>query len=417
MYLTKKEKEILDGKLGYAAQKSMEILVALGECYDAKRMIPVTSAHILYSCVAIGKGGAFFIQELASRGCKFAIFTDTNPLSFDPWLWKELGITEQLAQEQTALAHDIARMGGFLSDTCAPYLIGTVPLFGEHIAWNESSAIVYANSVLGARTNREGGPSAMAAAITGRVPEYGYHLEQNRYGDLKIIVTAKLKDLHDYGTLGFYTGKIAQDKNPVFIGIPREASQDALKLLGSAAAASGSVALFHAVGITPEATNEEAAFGGGELKDGQVFEFGERELRETEESLSRATSREVDIVAIGCPHVSITELRDIARLLYGKKVKSRVMLWIVTSRMVKAYAQTMGYVDIIEASSAKIICDCCPISMLQGPLKGTHTWTVATNSAKMTNYMATYATEGQAILPYYGSLERCVNAATTGIWR
>ncbi len=416
MHLTREENEMLQGKHGFPAQKSMEMLVGLGECYDAERMIPVNSAHLLASLTAHGKGGTLFVQEMADRGGRFIIHTHTNPANFDPWLRNDFGISEQCAREQMAVTNAISKMGAFLAGTCTPYLIGHVPRMHEHVAWNESSAIIFANSVLGARTNREGGPSAIAAAITGRVPEYGYHLDQNRYGDLKIVVTARLNHPHDYGTLGYFTGKIAEDKVPVFLGIRPTVSWDELKMLGSAAATSGSAALYHVVGVTPEAPTLEAAFGGKKIKDWQTFEFGERELRETEESLSKATAKEVDLVVFGCPHASIRELREIARLLSGKRLKSGVELWVYTLRMVKTYADVMGYADIIEASGAKVLCNTCPVAMSQEFLKDGRSRIVATNSAKLTYYIGTHAAEGQDILLYYGSLERCVEAGITGMW-
>ncbi len=422
MNLTREENEILEGKHGDAAQKCMDILVGLAECYDAQRMIRVNSAHLLHNPVTAGEGGILFLRHLADRGGKFVIHTDTNPWCLDPESWEIFGITDNLPQEYMAFRRTMANMGAFLSDTCTPYLIGHVPRMEEHVAWSESSAIIFANSVLGARTNREGGPSAIAAAITGRVPEYGYHLSRNRFGNLKISVTAKLKHQHDYGTLGYFTGKMAQDQIPVFIGVPPSVSADSLKLLGAAAASSGSVALYHIVGITPEAPTEEAAFGRKKVKDWQTCEFGEKELRTTEESLCKATDREVDLVVFGCPHASIVELQEIARLLSGKRLKSGVELWVTTSRMAKAYAEVMGYISIIEASGAKVLSGTCPHTVslqLSGePVKAWYPRTVATNSAKIANYATSmFATEGRVTLPYYGSVDKCIEAATTGIWR
>ncbi|MBA7560801.1 hypothetical protein ES708_02432 [subsurface metagenome] len=412
MRLTKEENEMLEGKHGYPVQKSMEILVGLGECYDAKKMIPIASAHLIVG-LYMGKAGALFVEEMANKGGEFVVFTDNNQGSIDPCLWKDLGFSEEFARKEMAIINTCVRMGVFLSNTCAPYLIGNVPRMGEHIAWSESSAVVFANSVLGARTNREGGPSSLAAALTGRVPEYGYHLDQNRYGNLKILVTARLKDSHDYGTLGYFIGRVAEDKVPVLTGIPPSVSGDELKQLGAAAATSGSVALYHAVGVTPEAPTEEAAFGPKKAKDWQTVEFSEKELRETEELLSKATSREVDLVVFGCPHASIGEIRGIARLLSGKKLKSGVELWILTSRMVRTYAEKMGYLNIIETARARIVCETCPADMPSGFLKECGHKTAATNSAKMSYYIIT----AQDILSYFGSTERCVEAATSGIWR
>jgi predicted aconitase len=412
MYLTDEENEMLEGKHGYPVQKSMEILVGLGECYDAGRMIPVSSAHHLYSLGGVGKGGALFIREMAEKGGKFIIFSDTNPSNVDP-SWRNLHMPEDSVREQALLINAFSKMGAFLSDTCAPYLVGHVPRFGEHVAWNESSAIIFANSVLAARTNREGGPSALAAALTGRVPEYGYHLDRNRYGDVRILVTAKLRDPSDYGTLGYFIGKLAEDKVPVLIGIPPSVSWDELKLLGAAAATSGSVTMYHAVGVTPEAPTEEIAFGPSKMRDRQTIEFGARQLRETEELLSTAEEREVDLVMFGCPHASIIELGEIARLLSGKRLKPGVELWVFTSRMVRAYAETMGYTNDIETSGAKVICNTCPFSMSPRSSKTLGFRFAATNSPKL----AYYFIQGQDVAIQYGSTERCVGAAISGRWR
>lgn len=414
MKLTRDEHEMLDGKRGYAPQKAMEILVGVGECYDAERLIPISSAHLVYNASSMGKGGAYFLQDLADNGGKFVVHTDTNPSGVVRWLWREFGITEEYAKEQQAIADAIVAMGGFLADTCAPFLAGNIPRLGEHIAWNESSAISIANSVFGARTNREGGPSAVAAAIAGRTPDYGMHLDANRRGDLKIAVTAKLNGLHDYGTLGYFVGKLAEDRVPVLTGIPHPVSGDALKQLAAGAATSGSVALFHVVGITPEAPTEAKAFGRRKVRASQTFEFGENELRETEQSLCKSARTEVDIVVVGCPHASIDELAEIARQLDGKKVKPGVEFWVSTLRMVKQYGEAMGYTKAIEASGARIVCDTCPASIAGAYARQGRPMTALTNSAKMTGYIGLYA---QNVLPLYGSLEKCVEAAMTGHWR
>ncbi len=417
MHLDREESDMLEGKYGYPAQKSMEILVGLGECFDAERMIPVSSVHLLYTVTALGTGGTMFLQQMADQGGRFVALTHTNPVSFDSLSWKEFGVSEQSMKAQKKVVGAVSKMGALLADSCAPYMVGHVPVMGQHLAWNESSAVIFANSVLGARSNREGGPSALAAAITGKAPEYGFHLDQNRRGDLKIVVTAKLEHLHDYGTFGYFVGKVAQDRIPVIIGMPSNVTTDSLKVMGAAATTSGSVALFHVVGVTPEAPTEKAAFGGKRVGDSDTFHFGEKELRTTENALSRATSRHADVVILGCPHLSITELRDIARRLDGKEVKHGVELWVTTSPMVKTYAEAMGYMKIIEASGARVISGGCPVSTSSEFFKDSRSRTVVTNSARLTYYIGMYAAKGQEILPYYGSLERCVDAAITGRWR
>lgn len=414
MHLTRDEMEMLEGKYGYPVQKSMELLVGLGECYGAEKMIPAATAHAIPNVSALGKGGALFIQDMADQGAKFVIPTHTNPLGTDLWSWEYYRTPEDFVQMQKTVNESLGRMDALRCNTCTPYMVGHVPRKGEHVAWNESSAIIFANSVFGARTNREGGPSAIAAGLTGRVPEFGYHLDENRHGQLKIVVTAKLKDVHDYGALGYFTGKTAQDRVPVFVGITPAVTWDELKQLGSACAVSGSVTLFHAVGVTPEAPTEEAAFGGKMATDSQTTEFGEKELRESMEQLSRAKVKEVDIVSLGCPHASITELRAIARLISGKKIKPGVELWVATPRVVKTYAETLGYVDVIESSGGKIICSACPHTISAGFLKNLGPRVIATNSAK--NSLSCTA-EGQDASPHFGSLERCIAAAISGVWR
>ncbi len=411
MHLTDEEKEMLDGKYGYPVQKSMEILVGLGECYDAERMIPVASAHLLGS-LSMGEAGHLFNKEIADRGGKFIIHTDANPISIEPWLWKTLGIGEEDANLQMAIMDTYSRMGLMLANTCTPYLVGHFPRVGEHVAWSESSAVAFANAVLGARTNREGGFSSMASALTGRTPEYGLHLDRNRYGDLEISVQVELKEIHDYGTLGYFAGKISGDRVPVFTGVPPSVSMDALKQLGAAGAASGSVALYHIVGVTPEAPTKEAAFGPRGKKDRQIFQFGEKELRETEASISRTTDREIDFVVFGCPHASISELGEIARLLFGKKIKHGVELWVLTSRIVRNYAERMGYVQTIEAAGARVLSDTCTNSMPRGFLKERGHRIGASSSAKII-----YGIGGQqSMLMHYGSTKKCVEAAVSGKW-
>ena len=414
MRLTKEENEMLGGKYGYPVQKAMEILVGLGECYDAEKMIPIKSAHLsANNPVSVGDIGIAFVEELASKGGKFITFTDTNPITTPYGLWKDIGISEEWAHKQMALINTYAKMGAFLCNTCTPYLVGHVPRMGEHIAWAESSATIFANSVLGARTNREGGPSAIAAALTGRTPEYGFHLDQNRYGDLEISVTAKLQGLHDYGTLGYFTGKMAEDKVPVFTGIPHYVSWNELKLLAATCATTGSIGLYHIVGVTPEAPTKEAAFGPRKTKDWQTVEFGKRELQETEELISAATAREIDLVIFGCLHYSISEIGHVAHLLSGKKLNPGVELWILTPQIVKSYAEKMGYLDIIEAAGGRILGDGCQNLMPPGFFKEHGYNTLATNSAKL----AFYVQGLQNVLSHYGSTERCVEAAISGIWR
>ncbi len=298
-------------------------------------------------------------------------------------------------------------MGGVKCHTCTPYLVGHAPRKGQHCAWGESSAIGFANSVLGARTNREGGPSALAAAIAGRVPAYGYHLDENRKGQFLVHVKAKLEDVADYGSLGYYIGQRVGSGVPVFEGIGQDVTIDQLKMLGAALASSGAVALYHVVGVTPEAPTLEAAFGGNTPQ--VTFEFGEAEKAEAVQQLNKHQNQPVSLVALGCPHSSLNEIIRIASLLEGKKVKAA--FWVITAQPTKEYARRSGHDRIIEEAGARLVVDTCPVlGVMDGPMEKIGMTAMATNSAKLAHYAP-----GQWKIPtYYGTTEQCVNAALKG---
>lgn len=410
MRLTREEEMMLEGKYGYPTQKAMEILVQLGEIYNAEEMLPVSNVHMPGSSVVVaGEAGTKFVEMMAEKGGKFRAFTTLNTAAIDFEQWKELGFPEDTYKLQERLTRAYEAMGGIACHTCTPYLIGNTPRLGENVAWGESSAIAFVNSVLGARTNRNGGPSALAAALTGRVPAYGYHLQENRYGHVLVNVTAELKDINDYGSLGYWVGKIVESKVPVFTGIPQNVNMDQLKMLGAALASSGSVALFHIVGVTPEAPTVEAAFGG--RKPEQVLEFTKDQLLEGHNSLNKHQGQDISLVTIGCPHASISEIETIAKMLEGKKLHAGTELWVITAIPNKAYAERCGFKQIIEAAGGIIVTDTCPIlSPMTYVAEKKGYKAIATNSAKLAHYAP-----GQWALPtYYGSVERCINAALTG---
>ncbi|MFH1651579.1 MAG: aconitase X catalytic domain-containing protein [Chloroflexota bacterium] len=409
MKLSREEEAMLGGKLGYPVQKSMEILVALGEIYEAEKMVPVTHAHLVGFLVR--EGVRPFVEEMAAKGARFIIPATANFVSFDLQRWREMGIPEEYHAEQMALLKAYEQMGAIISPTCAPYQVGHAPGLGEHVSWAESSAVIFANSVLGARTNREGGPVPLAAAITGRTPFCGYHLDEKRWGEVRVVVTTELRGNTDFATLGYFTGGIVQERSPVFTGITGSVSRDQLKFLGAALATSGAVTLFHVAGVTPEAPTEAAAFGG--KKPDETIEFGRRELEQTAAELSAAAGNGLDMVVIGCPHASINEIKTIAGLLEGRRVHSGVAFWVLTSVPVKAYAERAGYARTLAEAGVQIICETCPLVMPDDyfPQHGHRTF--ATNSAKMAFYLRTH----NVMMPHYGPLERCVDAAVSGVWR
>jgi len=412
MKLTPDEQQMLDGKYGDVVRKSMELLVALGDCFDAERMVPIVSAHLVApNPVTAGKGGTAYIKEMAEKGGRFVVTLTTDPACLEPWLWREMGFSEDLYRNQVALSEAIARMGGLLCNTCTPYLIGHFPRIREHVAWGESSAVIYANAVIGARTNREGGPSALAAAITGRTPACGYHLDENRRGQIEVINHVDLKCATDYATLGYFIGKIAGDRVPIIMGIPSSISQDEIKCFGAPLAVTGSISHYHIVGVTPEAPTEEAASGGKKIGPSDIFEFGERELKETEESLCAIEPEKVDLVILGCPHASITQLKKYSELLSGRKAKDGVEIWILTANSIKSYARDTGLGGILESAGVKLVSNTCSTTMPRDFFKRRGVRGIASDAPKLLYNLA----KARNIPCYYGSLDKFVDVVTRRI--
>jgi predicted aconitase len=403
---------MLDGAKGPAVKKAMEILVALGESFGAKRLVRTNNVHMAGSSVLVAEeAGTRFVEDIREQGGQFVTRVTTNPTAVDPTIWDKIGIPESDEILQKRLTAAYAGMGANACNSCIPYLVGNNPRFGENMAWGESSAVVFANSVFGARTNREGGPSGLASALTGRTPEYGFHLKENRYGKFLVKVEVPLDDMTDYGTLGCFTGKIAGQDTPVFLGIPDDPTLEQFKALSAALASSGSVSMFHAVGVTPEAPTEEEAFGGRQPE--KVVVFGPKEKAETEAFLDREPTDHVDWILIGCPNATVQEIKEVAEALDGKKVADGVTLWVTTSGAMYAMAERVGYIDTIEKAGGTIVRETCPFlarSRVIAPKKGYRTLT--TNSAKM----AFYAPGQFGLSTHYGNLDRVMKAAINGVW-
>ena len=378
MQLTQDERLMLEGGYGQACRKAMEILATLGEIYGAERMVPVTSVQIAgVSYDNLGEAGLQFLDEMADGGGKARVLTTLNPAGMDTENWQVLGISPEFATNQQRVIQAFARMNVITTCTCTPYLSGNVPHFGEHIAWAESSAVCYANSVLGARSNREGGPSALAAALTGATPAYGNHLDQNRTPDVTVQVSARLEGSDDFGALGKAIGdrlvSAGMKKVPYIRGVP-EASLEGLKSLCASIATYGGVALFHMEGVTPEVCRVSPH------KD--RIDIWQADLDRARQSMSSAEAGEVDFVTLGCPHLSIKEIARIAELLEGKQVTKE--FWITTARPTKQIADRMGYTQIIEAAGARLAADtCCVVAPIRGRFRA-----MATDSAKACYYGA-----------------------------
>lgn len=401
MHLTDEDKRMLNGEYGDMVRRSMKILVTLGEIYGAERMLDIRNVHSPgVSYRVAGDAGLNFVKE-ASQSAHCKVLTTLNTMGIDSERWEEFGFPREFALKQLELSDAYRAVGAIPTYTCTPFLVGNVPLLGEHIAWGESSAIAFVNSVIGARTNREGGPSALAAALTGRVPEYGYHLDENRRGKFLFRVDTDLETDRDFAVLGYFAGKIAGREVPVFEGLKRRPTLENLKALSAAVASSGAVALYHIVGVTPEAPVREAVID----NNTEPILFGRREYEETVAKFM--LSGDIDCVVVGCPHCSIAELREIAQLLSGKKVK--VDTFICTSKHAKDISDRTGYTGIIEATGARIVIDTCPVL---GPTLPKGYRTMATSSGKLAHYAPGLWKLRTALL----HLEDCVGAALKGRW-
>jgi predicted aconitase len=397
MELTKQEQAMLNGEEGYAVRKSMEILVALGDIYGAGSLIKVGSVQVAgVSYHNLGDAGLEFLNELAKDG-KVKVLTTLNPAGMDLENWRALGISEEFAAKQNQVIEAFERMGILISCTCTPYLIGNLPRYGEHIAWSESSAVTFANSVIGAKTNREGGPSALAAAFVGKTPCYGLHLDENRVPEVHVKVEAELTKLSDWGALGYAIGKKAENKIAFISGI-KEADVDELKSFCASVVTYGAKPLFYMQGITPASDTVKAP------KESVTIERSD--LKNAYDNINDQVS-DIDFVCVGCPHCSIKEISEVADLVKGKKVAENTEFWVATSRSAKQLADKRGYTNVIEAAGGKFACDTC---MAVAPLKGRFK-ALATTSAKGCFY-----SRQNLMKTKMGSLKECIDAAVTGKW-
>ncbi|MGB9959371.1 MAG: aconitase X catalytic domain-containing protein [Candidatus Bathyarchaeales archaeon] len=389
MYLTKEEERIYNGELGWAKQVCMKILVKLGDLFGAERLIPISSAHVSgVSYKTLGEAPTDFLEALASANEKTVVEATLNPQSLDPeYLRKRL--PKQLLERQLDILRSFEKMGFKQTYTCTPYYIRE-PEKNSHLAWAESSAVVYANSVLGAWTNREGGPSALAAAIIGKTPDCGMHKAVNRKPNILVQVEEAPKSEIEYGALGIFLGKVLEDKIPLIKGLKNPTAED-LKQLGAALGSAGMVNMFH--------------YKEGETKtEGlEKVTVDPKNITETIVELSTAESPpKPDLVFVGCPHCSLSEIRKIANVVYGKKIRDNTEFWVCTSRHIKERAK--GYVHKIEASGAKVITDTCAVVTWTDKLG---IKTIMTNSAKTAHYAPTLNKANTILAP----LEECLKTA------
>ncbi len=410
--LTTRDQAMLDGDLGAAAQMAMRILVTMAGVYGAPRLLDIESAHI-DGCLYHGFSGLEFARKLLAGGAKVVVPTTLNVGAVDllhPEHFRGDAETGRHAQE---LMQAYVQMGCQPIFTCAPYQSTQRPSFGSQIAWAESNAIVFANSVLGARTNRYGDFIDICAAITGRAPAVGLHLAENRRGQLLY----RLEDiprhlLHEdvlYPVLGYLIGERSGSKIPVIEGLPPTTTEDQLKALGAAAASSGAVALFHAIGVTPEATTWTDAFHHQEPE--QIIPVTLADLRVTLTKLGTAPDGKIDVVALGSPHYSLDEFEQLMPLLERYPPHPDVEFVVSTQRSVFAELARLGWRKLLKSAGVKLVVDTCVVVT---PIVNIQEGVLMTNSGKY----AHYSPGNIGLQVIFGSLEECVRSGALGyVWR
>jgi len=391
MYLTREEERIYNGELGWANQICMKILVRLGELFNATRLIPINSAHVSgVSYKTLGDAPADFLEALANANAKVKVKATLNPQSFDKeYLCKRL--PPDICQKQSNVLKYFEKMGFTRSLTCTPYYFGE-PKRGSHLAWAESSAVVYTNSVIGAWTNREGGPSALAAAIIGKTPDYRMHKAENRQSKVLVKLETQLQSEVEFGALGIYLGKILEDKIPIIQGL-QNASKDNLKQLGAALASTGMVNMFY---------HENRG-----IKVNQIEKINAetKDIKRTTQNLTTTSTQKPDLVFVGCPHCSLNEIKQVADLIGNRKVKNGTEFWVCTSRYIREKAGKC--VEKIEKSGGHVIADTCAVVTWTDKLG---IKTIMTNSAK-TAYYAPTLNKAETIL---APLKKCLETAFKG---
>jgi predicted aconitase len=422
MRLTDQEQAMLDGREGRAKQKAMDLLVRYGEALGAERLVDTRNV-----CGTIGATTPFLRKYADGPGGMDAVFSEFNldtaevveipkvavfsshlQHGIDPEQAAIQGVPAEVVQVFRKGEAFSARLGVQPLNTCTPYLVGNVPVKGEHCAWMESSAVIYINSVLGARTNAEGRESAGAAMLTGKIPYWGYHLDENRLGTHHVHLDVEVESTADWGMLGYYIGEIVQDRVPVITGVRQVPSLARLKHFGAAAASSGGVEMYHMVGVTPEAPSFEAAFGRN--KPVASLRYGAAERRQVYQRINvTAKSRDVDYVMLGCPHYSIEQIWEACRLLEGRRVHENTSLWIFTPRAIKQLADQNGYTRIITDAGGHLMSDTCSA---MGRLLPKGTRVAAVDSAKQAHYLPAI----MGIECWFGDTAECIDAAVTGRW-
>jgi predicted aconitase len=418
LHLSSEEQAMLDGAEGPGVKRAMEIVVALARIYGAADLAPVVHAQIAgVSYKNLGDAGVQFLSAWADEGARVRVPATLNPMGMAREKWQQWGVAPDFAAPQLSVIDAFAKMGVTPTMSCTPYLFREhAPKRADALAWAESSAVAFANSVIGARSNREGGPSAIAAAVVGRTARYGYHLDENRRANFVVEVRCPVRSVADFGALSYAVGKVVGAGVPWFADLGASLpplpgdltlggpAGDRLKTLGAGLAAYGAVALYHVAGYTPEARD---------LGEALIRPDAQRLVIASLDAAYRVMDadpdlRQIDLVTVGCPHASLTEIAQVAEYLVGKTLATR--LWVTTGEITRQAAAEQGYVQVIEAAGGEVVADTCAVV---APMRMLDVRSMATNAGKM----ACYAPMHSGVRMRFGDLEACLDAAVTGEWR
>jgi predicted aconitase len=412
MRLTDEERAMLAGEQGRARQWALRHQIEVGEFFDAPDFVPVAQAHVMADTESLGEEGVRWLEDLAAlpsseRRVRVPTITDPRGVDFDSY--KRLKQTDAMAEIEARAIRAFEALGVLMTNTCINYQTVLPPVRGEHLAMGDTGVVIYSNSVMGARSNFEGGPSALAAGLTGRTPRYGYHLDAHRAGTKHFEVVQQPRDLADWGALGGIVGRAANSywEVPVVGGIGRAPNSDELKHFGAALASFGSVAMFHMPGVTPEAASVEAAFQGRPAP--AATRIGEAEFQAFY-ALYAAKGDKVDVVVFGAPQLSLIEMATLADLLDGRRVHTQTSLIVTTSPEIKFAADRMGLTRRIENAGGIVAAGICFYQSYAREMAEANGWQrLVTNSAKLVNIIGGYGYK-----PTLAGTQHCVDCAVAG---
>jgi predicted aconitase len=410
MNLSDEEQAMLRGERGPAVKEAIEFQISVGDFFGAERFVPISNAHMMGDIEVMGDAGLARLKQMADNGTHCSVSITTNARCIDFAHVKALHQIEDEAEKEKQIIGHLRQMNVITADTCINYQTLYQPHMGEHVAWGDTGTVIYANSVFGARTNFEGGPSALASAVTGRTPEYGFHLDAVRRGNFVVELDVDPSDYADWGAIGKLVGEPHQSYYavPVFTGVKRSPTADELKHLGASLASYGSHAMFHMVGVTPEAPTVEAALAGNTPTD--VMKITRADIDRVYRDYDLKDGR-CNLVVFSAPQLSLFELKRISELLDGKQVAKGSRLFVTTSNAMKRSASELGYIAKIEAAGGIVLEGVC-FYILQNltPLKQKMGWTsLVTNSAKLVNTITAH--RFNTILR---RTEECIAVALTG---